>query len=111
MSTAALAALVAAIVGSAVTAVGLWLSRRSAREADRTQRRLVDLNTLSATVEALNGQVSHLEGALDDAEAKVAWLNAELAAAQHNVLVLSNHIRRYLPEQPFPELQRMNRGI
>lgn len=109
MNAAAVSAIISLVVGSLVTIAGLWLSRRSSREANRTQKRLTDLQTLSSTVDALNDEVDRLQGALTAANAKADRLLFELDAAQYNVLVLSNHVRRYIPERAFPELREMNR--
>lgn len=101
------AALVAAsaIIAALVSAL---VSRRSEHEANEVQEELSEFQILRGTVDALNTEVGRLSRALDGANAKADRLNHELDTAQANVLVLSAHIRQYVPEVPFPALRAMN---
>lgn len=95
-------------IAGLVAAIGIWLSRRSSSEANRTQARLADFEIISGTVTALRGEVDRLEEALDQANDKAAALNRELRAAQRNVQILDAHIRQHIPQVPYPKLVRMN---
>lgn len=115
--TGTVQAFLSAAIAAGVSALGIWLSRRSAREANRQQKRLTDLAYMQASVETLKAEADELRTTLKDtrdqleqANERAHALNEELDAAQHNVLVLSEHIRRYLPERPFPrdKLRPMN---
>lgn len=117
-SSNAVTAIASACIAGAVSTMGIWFSRRSAREANRSQQRLTDFQVLKGTVDALRSEAEELRVALADtrkeldaARASAHALSEELDAAQHNVLVLSNHIRRFMPERPFPRLREMNVGI
>lgn len=99
---------IAAAIGAASVLAGAWFGTRGTRESDRNQRRLESLDDMRSTVEAFRSQVELLEGELEKAEATIRRINTELDAARANVLVLSEHVRRYIPEIPFPKLRRMN---
>lgn len=90
------------------TLVAVWFSRRSEAEANEVQQELSEFQILRGTVDALNGEVIRLSTALDTANKKASRLNRELDSAQANVLILSAHIRQYVPEVPFPALRAMN---
>lgn len=105
---AALIAGVSALVSGLVALAGIWLSRRSDREAHQTQEELGEFQILRGTVDALNTEVTRLQGKLKHANESADRLNRELDNAQANVLILSEHVRQYLPEVPFPKLRRMS---
>lgn len=102
----------AALIGAGMSLVGtlvaVWISRRSEREATAVQEELSEFQILRGTVDALNTEVDRLSRALDAANAKADQLNQELDAARANVMILSAHIRRFVPEIPFPALKTMN---
>jgi hypothetical protein len=98
------------LLGAVAVIVGLYLSRRSEHEANETQEELADFTILRGVVEALQGETNRLTKSLEEANEKAVTLNQELEAAQENVRILSGHIRRYLPEVPFPTLKPMNRA-
>lgn len=106
-SSITIVASVAACISATAALIGQWLSHRAAKEAQGTQDEMAEFQILKGTVETLNTEVERLSRSLDTANTKADRLNHELEAAQANVMILSDHIRQYLPEVPFPRLRRM----
>lgn len=99
---------VCALVAVGASIMGVVFSRKNAKEEHSTEDRSVNAEILRGTVAALQTETNRLQASLEAANTKAEHLNAELDAAQENVLILSEHIRRYLPERPFPGLRPMN---
>jgi Tfp pilus assembly protein PilN len=99
---------VVSVLGAAAALLGVYLSRKSSKEAQDTQEQLNDYTILRGVVDALRAEVGRLNASLDRANVKADRLNQELDTARANVLVLSAHIRQYIPEVPFPRLRAMN---
>lgn len=102
------AAAIAAVISLCGTLLAIYISRRSEREANAVQEELSEFQILRGTVDALHDEVDRLSRALDAANAKADRLNHELDSARTNVMILSAHIRRFVPEVPFPALKAMN---
>lgn len=114
-STVTIAGALVSVLGATAVIVGLVLSRRSEHEANDTQEELNDYTILRGVVKTLQEETNRLQTSLrdtneelDKANAKAVTLNHELDSAQVNVRILSDHIRRHLPEVPFPKLRVMN---
>lgn len=101
-----------AIVVAAVISGGVgWLSTRSAHkvEGDQTevQKELAEFEILRGVVAALSDETDRLQEKLTEANEDAQRLRKELRAALQNLEILAAHIRRYIPEKPFPELMPM----
>lgn len=96
------------LIAGVAALVGLFLSRRTDKEAHEVQDELSEFQILRGTVDALQREVNRLNTSLENANTKAEKLNHELDNARANVLILSAHLRQYVPEVPFPKLRVMN---
>ena len=104
---------VAIIVAAAISGATAWASTRAGHRIDEeqtdTQKELAEFEILRGVVAALSDETDRLQEKLTEANADAERLRKELRAALTNLEILASHIRRYIPEKPFPELMPMQR--
>lgn len=121
MNLAALGAALSAFavcVSSAVAFLVYRANRADKEETGKREDRALEWNIMEGTIETLRTSLAdattethQLKQSLAEARRDCGRLRAEINVALANVAVLSDHIRRHVPDDvPFPRLRRMPNG-